>query len=214
MMHYFTPDQVPVISELARAFGVSDRGTPPRPARPGRTGFSRIPLPRTVTSTIIRRTSPYTDGDGFRPALAVGEHELADLFPDDIPQSVTLARLWDDVLTHFQGFRERLRPPTRRQGTLPAYSFHRAALFRGQVAQTGPERRAPAAQHRLRRGADRRRLQCRARRPRLEEHAVRDHLRRTWRLLRSRGPAGRHAARRPDTGRLSFRLFRLTRCRR
>ena len=24
-MHYFTPDQVPVISQLARAFGVSDR---------------------------------------------------------------------------------------------------------------------------------------------------------------------------------------------
>ena len=25
VMHYFTPDQVPVISQLARAFGVSDR---------------------------------------------------------------------------------------------------------------------------------------------------------------------------------------------
>jgi phospholipase C len=51
VMHYFTPKQVPVISTLAKAFGVSDQWHAWRRAKHGRTAFSSIRRRRVDTRT-------------------------------------------------------------------------------------------------------------------------------------------------------------------
>jgi phospholipase C len=124
VMHYFTPAQVPVISELAKAFGVCDRWHASAPCEtwPNRFfahtgtagGFvnnrrSRFPYrwPRPMP-TIFRR-------------LDAGGHNWRIYF-HDVPQAATLIDLWAKIPTRFCLFDPEFAQHSR-SGRLASYSF-------------------------------------------------------------------------------------------
>ena len=138
-MHYFTPDQVPVISRLAREFGVSDRWHASAPCQTWPNRF----FAHTATANGYVNNSP----THFPYMMETVFNRLDDakqswrVYFHDVPQSITLGRLWDKALTHFRYFEEDFANDAR-NGTLPAYSFIEPRYF------TDPVRgRMPADQH-------------------------------------------------------------------
>jgi phospholipase C len=124
VMHYFLPAQVPVISQLAKAFGVSDRWHASAPCEtwPNRYflhtgtggGFvnnerSRFPYrwPRTMP-TIFRRLG--ARGYSWK------------VYFHDLPQAATLLDLWVKIPTHFCLFEAEFERHAA-AGRLPNYSF-------------------------------------------------------------------------------------------
>lgn len=124
VMHYFTPAQVPVLSQLAQAFAVSDRWHASAPCQtwpnryfvhcgtPG--GYvnnrrSRFPhrWPRTMP-TIFRRL--HERGYSWR------------IYFHDIPQAATLVDLWPHILTRFCFFEAEFARHAQ-SGRLASYSF-------------------------------------------------------------------------------------------
>ena len=124
VMHCFTPAQVPVLSQLATAFGVCDRWHASAPCEtwPNRyfahagTGGGYVnneflPLPRLSLGplrTIYRRL----DRRGYSWKI----------YFHDLPQAATLAELWLKIPTHFCLFEAEFAEDAR-TGRLPNYSF-------------------------------------------------------------------------------------------
>ena len=171
-MHYFTPDQVPVISQLAREYGVSDRWHASAPCQtwPNRFfahcgtagGFvNNEPAQFHTMPTVFNRLDQA--GKSWR------------IYFHDVPQAAALTALWTDAFAHFRDFEANfLHDAAARHAA--RLQLHRAALFHRHTGPGHPERRAPAAQRRLWRGADRFRLQRGACGARLAEHAAHRHL--------------------------------------
>lgn len=125
VMHYFTPDQLPVISTLARAFGVSDQWHASAPCQTwpnrffahagtclGHVDNSTFPIPFPAPS-IFRRLS---DRDkGWR------------VYFHDVPQSLLLGDIWLEAPFHFRFFSTFLSDA--QNGTLPNYSFIEPRYF-------------------------------------------------------------------------------------
>lgn len=123
VMHCFTPQQVPVLSRLATAFGVSDRWFASAPcetwpnrffAHTGTAGgwvdnerprFPRL-VPRWLPS-VFRRMERH--GRSWR------------IYFHDFPQSAALIDLWPRIATNFRLFEDFLADA--RNGRLPNYSF-------------------------------------------------------------------------------------------
>jgi phospholipase C len=140
VMHYFTPKQVPVISQLARAFGVSDRWHASAPCQtwPNRffvhTGTAGGYVNNSPTHFPYLMTTVFERLAEARQSWRVYFH--------DFPQSATLANLWLDVPTHFRGF----EPDFVRDaaaGTLPAYSFIEPRYFADPVRNLPPNDEHP-----------------------------------------------------------------------
>jgi phospholipase C len=124
VMHCFTPDQVPVFSQLATAFGVSDRWHASAPCEtwPNRyfahagTGGGYVnneflPLPRPSLAplpTIFRRL----ESCGYS----------WNIYFHDLPQAATLADLWLKIPTRFRLFEDDFAEDAR-TGRLRNYSF-------------------------------------------------------------------------------------------
>lgn len=143
VMHSFLPSQVPVISQLAQAFGVSDRWHASAPcetwpnryfAHCGTAGgwvnndLSRFPYqwPRTMP-TIFRR---------------LGAHGYSwHIYFHDLPQTATLFDLWRKIPTHFCLFEDFARHA--RAGRLPAYSFIEPRYFPGLLHREPPSDQHP-----------------------------------------------------------------------
>lgn len=119
IMHYFTPAQVPVISGLARAFGVSDRWFSSAPCQTwpnrlfahagsagGRVDNWAIPVPFFLPS-VFRRLDKH--GKSWR------------VYFHDLPQTAALADLWPRIGSNFRLFEEFEDDAAR--GCLPHYSF-------------------------------------------------------------------------------------------
>lgn len=120
IMHHFTPEQVPVISQLARQFAVSDRwfASAPTQTWPNRfflhcataNGYeNNLPahFPYKMTS-IFDRLHAKDPTNGWR------------IYSNDIPHALTLANLWKQR-RHFSRFSTFLEHA--RQGALPSYAF-------------------------------------------------------------------------------------------
>ena len=108
---------------------------------------------------------PLRDGDGVQPPMdSVGQSWR--VYFHDMPQSATLAKLWDKALTHFRHFEADFADDASGRH-LARLQFHRAALLHRRGARLHAERRASAAQRLPRRSADRRGLQRGAQRARL-----------------------------------------------
>ena len=125
-MHYFTPDQVPVISQLARAFGVSDRW---HASAPCQTWPNRFFVHTGTANGYVNNSPthfPYQMETVFNRLAEAGQSWR--VYFHDIPQSATLARLWGDVLTHFRNF-DRDFAHDAAAGNLPAYSFIEPRYF-------------------------------------------------------------------------------------
>lgn len=125
VMHYFTPEQVPVISALARAFGVCDcwHASAPCQTWPNRffahTGTSlghvdnhTFPIPFPAHS-IFRRLE--AGGKSWR------------VYFHDMPQASLLGDIWLYALMHFRGFNQFLADA--QTGSLPNYSFIEPRYF-------------------------------------------------------------------------------------
>jgi phospholipase C len=126
VMHYFTPDQVPVISQLARAFGVSDRWFASAPCQtwPNRffahTGTANGYVDNSPTHFPYQMQTVFNRLEGVDQSWRVYFH--------DMPQSATLARLWRDALTHFHDFDAAFARDAA-AGNLPTYSFIEPRYF-------------------------------------------------------------------------------------
>lgn len=126
VMHYFVPEQVPVISRLARQFGVSDRWHASAPCQTWPNRF----FVHTGTANGYENNSP--------PHFPYEMPTIFNRFEDrkikngwkiyfyDVPQTITLARLWP----HLANFRpyEVFRQDAR-DGKLPNYSFIEPRYF-------------------------------------------------------------------------------------
>jgi phospholipase C len=125
VMHYFTPDQVPVISTLAKAFGVSDcwHASAPCQTWPNRffahTGTSlghvdnkAFPIPFRAPSIFSRLEDR---GKNWR------------VYFHDMPQSMLLRDVWSLAPSHYRFFRQFLADAS--QGVLPHYSFIEPGYF-------------------------------------------------------------------------------------
>jgi len=124
VMHYYTPEQVPVISALARGFAICDRWHASAPCQtwPNRffahcataNGYENNdpPHPPYEMPTIFNRLE-----DAQQPWK---------IYFHDIPQSLTLSQLWLH-LDHFRFYAEFQHDA--RMGTLPAYSFIEPRYF-------------------------------------------------------------------------------------
>ena len=134
IMHVFSPDHVPVLSELARSFGVSDRWFASAPCQTwpnrlfthtgtaaGRVDNNMIPLPF-FTRSIFRRLE--RRGHDWR------------VYFHDIPQTAALCDLWTRLPTHFRLFEKEFARDAD-EGRLPAYSFieprYFASVFTGKM---------------------------------------------------------------------------------
>lgn len=127
VMHYFTPDQVPVISQLARAFGVSDRWHASTPCQTWPNRF----FAHTGTANGYVNNSP----THFPYEMETVFNRLADagqswrIYFHDMPQTATLAKLWGGLLaSHFLDFTTDFIHDAA-AGNLPAYSFIEPRYF-------------------------------------------------------------------------------------
>jgi len=140
VMHYFTPDQVPVISQLARAFGVSDRWHASAPCQTWPNRF----FAHTGTANGYVNNSP----THFPYTMQTVFNRLEDakqswkVYFHDIPQSATLARLWDNTVTNFRFFDKDFESDAK-NGRLPAYSFIEPRYFTDPVLGRVPNDQHP-----------------------------------------------------------------------
>lgn len=118
VMHYFTPDALPVLSGLARSFGVSDRWFASAPcqtwpnrlfANTGCAGGDVNNRPEDV---------PYLMETVFERVAGGGKSW--GIYFHDFPQAAVLGRLWPHI-GGFHGFDEFHKHASA--GTLPSYSF-------------------------------------------------------------------------------------------
>jgi phospholipase C len=126
VMHYFTSEQVPVISQLARAFGVSDRW---HASAPCQTWPNRFFLHCGTANGYVNNSPshfPYLMETVFNRLS--GASQSWRIYFHDIPHAITLAKLWDDVLTHFRHFESDFSRDAA-SGALPAYSFIEPRYF-------------------------------------------------------------------------------------
>jgi phospholipase C len=125
VMHYFKPEQVPVISQLAKAFGVSDRWHASAPCQTWPNRF----FAHCCTAGGYVNNSPAH----FPYLMPTIFNRLDDkkldwrVYFHDIPQAATLSALWWDAITHFRLFGEFVNDAAN--GRLPPYSFIEPRYF-------------------------------------------------------------------------------------
>lgn len=125
VMHYFTPEQVPVISRLARSFGVCDQWHAPAPCQTwpnrffahtatalGHVNNGNFPIPFPAPS-IFKRLEDC--GKSWR------------IYFHDAPQSILLRDIWTLAPLHFRPFSQFLADA--HTGALPNYSFIEPRYF-------------------------------------------------------------------------------------
>lgn len=135
VMHYFTPEQLPVLSTLARNFGVCDRWFASAPCQTwpnrlfihtatggGEVNNDAIPLPF-MTPTVFRRLEK--GGGSWR------------VYFHDLPQTAAFADLWLRIPTHFRFFDPEFVQDAA-CGTLPNYSFIEPRYFTSRLLHCVP----------------------------------------------------------------------------
>jgi phospholipase C len=125
VLHYFTPEQVPVISTLAKAFGVCDQWHASAPCQTWPNRF----FVHTATA------QGHVDNSTFNvPFLAPSIfHRLSQngnswrVYFHDVPQSLLLGDIWLSAPLHYRFFSNFLVDAA--SGTLPNYSFIEPRYF-------------------------------------------------------------------------------------
>jgi phospholipase C len=138
VMHYFTEVQVPVISQLARAFGVSDRWFASAPCQtwPNRLFTHTGTAGGDVDNTPLH--VPYMMPTTFERVAAGGKSW--GIFFHDFPQSATLGRLWSHP-GGFHRFDNFLLDAAA--GNLPSYSFIEPRYYPDIAGNTMPNDEHP-----------------------------------------------------------------------
>ncbi len=126
VMHGFTEQQMPVISGLARAFGVSDSW---HASAPCQTWPNRFFVHCATAAGYVNNSPPhfpYTMPTIFSRLAAAGADWK--LYFHDMPQAATLTELWLQAPTHFRDFGLTFAADAA-AGTLPEYSFIEPRYF-------------------------------------------------------------------------------------
>jgi phospholipase C len=134
-MHYFTPDQVPMISQLARAYGVSDRW---HASAPCQTWPNRFFVHTGTAAGFVNNSPthfPYEMPTVFNRLSSV--NQTWQIYFHDIPQSATLTELWLLTLTNFSKYETDFARDAA-DGKLPAYSFIEPRYFTDSVLNKIP----------------------------------------------------------------------------
>jgi phospholipase C len=125
VMHYFTPEQVPVISTLARAFGVSDCWHASAPCQTWPNRFFAH------TGTALGHVDNHTFPIPFPAESLFYRLEKGDktwrVYFHDMPQASLLGDIWLYAPFHFRGFGQFLADA--HVGALPNYSFIEPRYF-------------------------------------------------------------------------------------
>jgi phospholipase C len=125
VMHYFTPEQVPVISALATAFGVCDQWHASAPCQTWPNRF----FAHTGTSLGCVNNKDFSVP--FSAPSIFGQLQTAGVswrvYFHDMPQSILLKDVWLHAVTHYRGFSQFLADA--QSGTLPNYSFIEPRYF-------------------------------------------------------------------------------------
>ncbi len=125
VMHYFTPEQVPVISTLARSFGVCDRWFASAPCQTWPNRFFAH------TGTSLGHVDNHTFPIPFDAPSLFGRLEAAGkswrVYFHDMPQSLLLRDVWVHALLHYRLFDQFLADA--HTGALPNYSFIEPRYF-------------------------------------------------------------------------------------
>ncbi|HEX4172977.1 MAG TPA: alkaline phosphatase family protein, partial [Acetobacteraceae bacterium] len=135
VMHYFSPEQLPVLSTLGRSFGVSDRWFASAPcetwpnrlfAHTGQSGGlvdnAAIPLPFRLTTVFHQLESR---GRSWK------------VYFHDVPQTAALSDLWLRIPTRFRFFDPEFLEDAA-SGSLPNYSFIEPRYFTSQLLHRIP----------------------------------------------------------------------------
>jgi phospholipase C len=124
VMHYYTPEQLPVLSQLARQFAVCDRWHASAPCQTWPNRF----FVHTGTANGFENNSPPHfpyDMKTIFSALAANAASW-NVYFHDMPQSITLSELWLKP-AHFHFFAQFQQDAA--QGKLPNYSFIEPRYF-------------------------------------------------------------------------------------
>jgi len=135
VMHCFVPEQLPVLSTLARSFGVIDRWFASAPCQTwpnrlflhtatggGEVNNDAIPLPF-MLPTVFRRLEAH--GADWK------------VYFHDLPQTAALADLWLRIPTHFRFFAPEFADAAA-DGKLPQYSFIEPRYFTSRLLNCIP----------------------------------------------------------------------------
>lgn len=139
VMHYFTPEQVPVISQLARAFGVSDQW---HASAPCQTWPNRFFAHTATAGGYVDNAPahfPYLMPSIFKRLSEAGKSWK--VYYHDLPQAATLADLWLDA-SHFKRFDEEFAADAA-AGNLPNYSFIEPRYFTDDFGKRLPSDEHP-----------------------------------------------------------------------
>jgi phospholipase C len=125
VMHYFTPEQVPVISTLAKAFGVSDRWHASAPCQTWPNRF----FAHTGTSLghVDNHTFPIPFGGSSLFRRLEDKNKSWRIYFHDMPQSLLLKDIWRYAILRYRFFDQFLADA--HTGSLPNYSFIEPRYF-------------------------------------------------------------------------------------
>jgi phospholipase C len=126
VMHYFTPEQVPVISTLAKTYAVCDQW---HASAPNQTWPNRFFVHCATAGGYVNNAPPqfpYMMSTIFDRISSQGIPNGWKVYFHDVPQSLTLARLWShrDCFRRFAEFAD-----DAAKGRLPCYSFLEPRYF-------------------------------------------------------------------------------------
>lgn len=126
IMHYYTPDQVPVLTQLATSFAVSDRwfASAPNQTWPNRF-FTHCGTARGWLNNMPLHV-PYLMDTIFNRLS--DKNRSWRIYFHDIPQSATLSRIWSQLPSHLALFEDHFMKDAM-AGRLPNYSFIEPRYF-------------------------------------------------------------------------------------
>jgi phospholipase C len=138
VMHVFKPDQVPIISTLAKAFAVSDRW---HASAPCQTWPNRFFAHAASAGGKVNNTPDHLFEMPNVFNLLWDANKSWRVYFHDIPQCAALTRLWPYLPTHFSLFDDFLSDA--KAGNLPAYSFIEPRYFADTVLNLVPNDEHP-----------------------------------------------------------------------
>jgi phospholipase C len=139
VMHYFTPDQVPVLSALARAFGVCDYW---HASAPCQTWPNRFFVHTGTALGFVDNKAfkvPFEAPSLFRRLEDCGKTWR--VYFHDMPQSILLKDILTSALAHYRLFAQFLADA--HTGALPAYSFIEPQYFTDLLSNLIPNDEHP-----------------------------------------------------------------------
>ena len=139
VMHGFNPEQLPVLSALARSFGVSDdwHASAPNQTWPNRLFLHAGTAWGDVNNTPLH--APYPMDTIFN--LLEKHGRTWRIYHHDLPQTLTLGRIWEYLPAHLSDFDDFLEHASA--GTLPNYSFIEPRYFADPVTRSMPSDQHP-----------------------------------------------------------------------